>query len=360
MTTAMAASAWTELPDHRRIILMTDGYSTPHYAKTAMSLLRYRPSEVVAVLDQEHAGKTADQLFKMGHGVPVIGNLHQVPPCDSLYMGIATAGGKLPEAWRPIIRQAIEMKMDIVSGLHDFLVEDTQYVQLAQQHGSRLVDVRRNRYKSTAKRREFPCENIRIHSVGNDCSVGKMVVALEVQKELSARGYNAQFAATGQTGIMISGNGVPVDCVVSDFVNGAVEELVGQHERADFVLIEGQGSLAHPAFSAVTAGLLHGCAPQGLLFCYEANRKQVKGLDSVPIVDIERQLAAFETMANLRYPCQVIGMGINTRSLTPDQAQREVEQTEARFGLPACDVYRQGASKLADACEQLRRQLLTK
>lgn len=354
----MTASAWTALPDHRRIVLLTDGYSSPHYAKTAMSLLRYRPDEVVAVLDQEHAGKTAEQLFKMGHGVPVIGNLNQLPPCDALYMGIATAGGKLPEAWRPIIRQAIELKMDIVSGLHDFLVEDAQYAQLAQQHGSRLVDVRRNRYKSTAKCRSFPKEFMRIHCVGNDCSVGKMVVALEVQRELSARGYNARFAATGQTGIMISGNGVPVDCVVSDFVNGAVEEQMMQHEHADFVLVEGQGSLAHPAFSAVTAGLLHGCAPQGLLFCYEANRTHVKGLDSIPIVPIQRQLEAFETMANLRHPCRVIGMGINTRSMSPEQAELEVERAEATFGLPACDVYRHGASKLADACEQLRRLLL--
>lgn len=354
----MTTTEWTSLPAHSHIALLTDGFSNPFYAKTAMSLLKYRQGDVIAVIDSSEAGKTAEELFKMGGSVPVVANLDAIPQCDSIYLGIATPGGKLPEPWRPLIRQAIQRGIDIVSGLHDFLIEDAEYVALSKISGSQLVDVRRNNYKKTAKCHSFRPECIRIHSVGNDCSIGKMVTTLEMQIELSKRGYSAKFIATGQTGIMITGDGAPIDCVVSDFVNGAVEEIVAKQEHNDFVLIEGQGSIAHPAFSAVTAGLLHGGAPQGLIFCYEAGRTNVKGLKDIPIVPMEAQIAAVEAMANLRHPSRIIGISINTRNLTPDEADREIAHAERRFGLPACDVYRHGAAKLVDACESLRRELL--
>jgi uncharacterized NAD-dependent epimerase/dehydratase family protein len=348
---------WTPLPQHSRIALLTEGFSSPFYAKTAMSLIRYRGSDVVAVIDNEHSGKEAQELLQVGQGVPVVADVGELSDCQAVYLGIATPGGKLPESWRPILRRAIGMGMDIVSGLHEFLVEDSEYVDLASKSGSRLVDVRRNRFKTTAKCLDFRSDCIRIHSVGNDCSVGKMVVTLEIEKELLSRGYRAKFIATGQTGIMISGEGAPIDCVVSDFVNGAVEELVANNQENDFLCIEGQGSISHPAFSAVTAGLLHGCAPQGLIFCYEAGRSSVKGLKEIPIVPMQQQIDALNAMANLRHPCQIIGMGINTRGLSLEQAEREVAEAEDRFGLPACDVYRHGAGKLADACQQLRDRL---
>jgi uncharacterized NAD-dependent epimerase/dehydratase family protein len=340
--------------------MLTDGFSTPFYAKTAMSVMKYREGEVIAVIDHKEAGRTAADLFKLGGAVPVVAGLDAIPTCDAIYLGIATPGGKLPEVWRPLIKQAIERKIDIVSGLHDFLVDDPEYVSLANKSGSQLVDVRRNSYKKTAKCHRFRPECIRIHSVGNDCSIGKMVTTLEVQIELQRRGHSAKFIATGQTGIMITGEGAPIDCVVSDFVNGAVEELVAQSEQHDFVLIEGQGSISHPAFSAVTAGLLHGGAPQGLLFCYEAGRTHVKGLKDIPIVPMEQQMAAVEAMANLRFPSRIIGISINTRNLSEQEAHREVAEAESRFGLPACDVYRHGAAKIAQASELLRQELLSK
>lgn len=354
----MTTNYWTQLPQHHRIALLTDGFSTPFYAKTAMSLLRYRPNDVIGVIDQQQAGKMAAELFQIGGTTPVVANLDSLAiGCDAIYLGIATPGGKLPETWRPLLAKAISRGIDIVSGLHDFLVDDPEYTALAKVSGSQLVDVRRNSFKKTASAYAFRPECIRIHSVGNDCSIGKMVTSLEVQLELSRRGHSAKFVATGQTGIMVSGEGAPIDCVVSDFVNGAVEEIVRQQEHHDFVLIEGQGSLAHPAFSGVTAGLLHGGAPQGLLFCYEAGRTHVKGLKDIPIVAMEKQMAAVEMFANLRHPCKIIAITVNSRSLTDDQALQEVESVEKRFGLPACDVYRHGAGKVADACEQLRKQL---
>lgn len=353
-----ASNAAAALRQHHRIVLLTDGYSTPFLAKTAISMLRYRTADVVALLDASVAAKTTQELLGVGGDLPVIASLDAVESADALYIGIAPPGGKLPAAWRGIIVEALRRGMDVVSGLHDFLTDDAEYQQLAQEHRCHLIDVRRNRFKTTASCHKFRPGCVRIHAVGHDCSIGKMVVSLEVQRGLTAAGQDAKFLATGQTGIMISGEGVPIDCVVSDFVNGAAEQLVAENESHDFLLVEGQGSLTHPAFSAVTLGLLHGAAPDGLIYCYEVGRDHVKGLDGITIPDLSRQLEFFLTAANFRHPCRLIGVAINTRVLTPEQAAAEVAKAEQVFGVPACDVYRDGADKLVQASLELRQAIL--
>ena len=345
---------------HHRIAILTDGYSSAFVAKTAISLLRYRSDDIAAVIDQTAAGQTAEAFLSAGGQIPVVENLTAITDVDALYIGIAPPGGKMPDEWQPIIVDALSRNIDIVSGLHDFLNDDPNYVDLAEQSGARLIDVRHNRYKSVAVCHRFRSGNIRIHSVGHDCSVGKMVTTLEVQKGLAEAGHDAKFLATGQTGIMISGEGVPVDCVVADFVNGASEELVKRNEQHDFLLIEGQGSISHPAFSAVTLGLLHGSAPDGLIFCYEAGRKQVKGLKDVDIPPLINQMRACETAANLRHPCRFIGVAVNTRNLTAEEADKEIRRAADVFGLPACDVFRTGADKLVRACVALREELFVR
>lgn len=343
---------------HHRIAILTDGYSTPFLAKTAISMLRYRGDDIVAVIDKSEAGKTAQELFGAGGDIPVVASIADADAPDALYIGIAPPGGKLPPPWRELIFASLHRNLDVVSGLHDFLTDDEEYLHLANKLGCRLIDVRRNQHKETAKRHHFRRECVRIHSVGHDCSVGKMVTTLEVQRGLAQRGHDAKFLATGQTGIMLSGEGVPIDCVVADFVNGAAEALVMQNEQRDFLLIEGQGSISHPAFSAVTCGLLHGSAPDGLIFCYEAGRVQVKGLQGVDIASLQDQIKAFELLANLRHPCRFIGIAVNTRQLSQPEADAEIERAEAMFGLPACDVYRTNADKLVNACVKLREELL--
>lgn len=339
---------------YRRIVLLTDGFSTPFLSKTAISLLRYRTADIVAVFDSQAEADDARALFDVDVDVPVIASLDQAPDADALFVGIAPPGGRVPTHWRPILHQATRRGLDLVSGLHDFLMEDAELVEAARRHGTRLIDVRRNRHKQTADGSGFRPGCLRVHTVGHDCSIGKMVVSLEIQRELVRRGEDAAFLATGQTGIMISGGGVPADCVVADFVNGAVERLVREHERHEFLLIEGQGSISHPAFSAVTLGLLHGAAPDALVFCYEAGREQVKGLDNVAIPPMESQIAALEAVANLRHPCRFVGVAVNTRALSPGEAATEVRRAADRFGLPACDVYRDGPGVLADAVIALR------
>ncbi|TWT80195.1 hypothetical protein CA13_16080 [Planctomycetes bacterium CA13] len=344
---------------HQKIAILTDGYSTPFLAKTAISLLRYRTDDIAAVIDRAGAGSTAQELFGTGGDIPVVSSLDDVAEADAVYLGIAPPGGKLPEEWRPLIVDALRRKMDVVSGLHDFLCEDAEYLHTANQAGAKLVDVRRNRHKSTAMGRPFRQGGVRIHSVGHDCSIGKMVTTLELQRGLVAAGQDAKFLASGQTGIMISGEGVPVDCVVADFVSGAAEELVAENQQHDFLLIEGQGSISHPSFSAVTLGLLHGVAPDGLVFCYEAGRTQVKGLDNIDIPEMKAQIDAYETMANLRHRCKFIGIAVNTRRLGDEQAKAELARVESEFNLPACDVYRTGSERLVAACIALREQVVS-
>jgi len=343
---------------HNRIVLLTDGYSTPFLAKTAISMLRYRTGDVVALIDQTTDAKTTGELFGVGGDIPVVGSLAEVADPDAVYVGIAPPGGRLPKAWRPVIIEALHQGIDVVSGLHDFLTDDAEYVALAAKSQCRLVDVRRNRFKLTGIGRMFRPGCIRIHTVGHDCSIGKMVASVEVCNGLVAAGQDAKFLATGQTGIMISGEGIPIDCVVSDFVNGAAEQLVYENEAHDFVLIEGQGSITHPAYSAVTLGLLHGSAPDGLIYVYEAGRTMVKGFDEIAIPDMKRQLEFFLTAANFRHPCRLIGVAINSRTLSAEESAAEVRRAEEMFGVPACDVYRDGASKLVQAAIELRQSII--
>jgi uncharacterized NAD-dependent epimerase/dehydratase family protein len=323
-------------------------------------LLRYRTGDVLAVIDAASAGSTSQELFGVGGKIPIVKELPKESDVDALYIGIAPPGGKLPGEWRPIILEAIRRGIDVVAGLHDFVTDDAEYLSLAKQSGSRLVDVRRNTFKSTATCHRFRPGCLRVHTVGHDCSVGKMVAALEMHRGLVNRQLNSKFLATGQTGIMIAGDGIPIDCVVSDFVNGAAEQLAQQNEHYDYLLVEGQGSITHPAYSAVTLGLLHGSAPDALVFCYEAGRKQVKGFGNIDIPPMKEQMAVFLANANVRHPCKFIGIAINTRNLAPDEAMEEIARAEQTYGLPACDVYRTNAEKLVDACIAVRAEIMAK
>lgn len=341
----------------RRLIVLTEGYSNPINAKTAVSVIRYRPGEVVAVLDSGAAGKTAKDILGVGGDIPVVASIDDAPQADTLLVGIAPQGGKLPQVMRRAVLAAINRGMTIESGLHEFLADDPEFTAAAAKSGAKLIDVRRNREKDVAKRQGIDERCLRIHTVGNDCCVGKMVVSIEVADALKAKGRDAVFVATGQTGIMIAGSGCPVDCVVSDFINGAVEKLVLANQQHEIMVIEGQGSLSHPAYSAVTAGLLHGCIPDGLIVCYEVGRKHVNGLEHIPLKSLEEIIKINEAMANLMHPCRVIGIAMNSRLCTPEQAEAEREQVRSRFGLPVCDVYRHGAGELADAAIRLQKEL---
>lgn len=340
----------------RRIVILTEGHTNPHTAKTASCMIRYKPEEVVALLDSTQRGKTTQDLLGVGGALPVVGSLSESPPADTLLLGIAPAGGKIPGPWRAIILEAIGRGMTIWSGLHDFLSNDKEFVAAAAARGTALIDVRKNSEREIARRQGIRDDCLRIHTVGHDCSVGKMVTSVELTQGLRRRGIDAKFIATGQTGIMVEGDGLPLDCVVADFVAGGAEKMVLANQHHEVLVVEGQGSLVHPSYSGVTLSLLHGCVPHGLIFVYEIGRTVVTGVDHVRIPPLGDLLKMYELMSNANFRCQMLGIAINSRRVSAADAQTERERVRAEFGLPVCDVIRDGADELLDAIVKFKDQ----
>lgn len=341
----------------QKIVVLTQGQSNPVTAKTGASVIRYRADEVVALLDDEHAGKTAADLLGIGASIPVIASLDEAPHADTLLIGTAPTGGRMPESWREILKVALARGMQVVSGLHDFLGDDPELVAVAKKSGATIYDVRRNNENDVAVGTPLGDEYTRILTVGNDCSIGKMVASIELDRALRAKGHTSTFVATGQTGIMIAGEGVPIDRVIADFVNGAAERLVQSKSDNDFVIIEGQGSLAHPLYSAVTLGLMHGSQPQGLILCYEAGRETASDKGLIPLRPLSQLVPAYEAVGNLVAPTKVIAVVLNGRRLTVEEAEVEKSRVRDELGLPVCDVFRDGCDELVAAAEKLRGEL---
>jgi uncharacterized NAD-dependent epimerase/dehydratase family protein len=338
----------------RRIVVLTEGHTNPHTAKTASCMIRYKRDEIVALLDSTQRGKTTDELLGVGGDLPVIGSLAEAAPADTLLLGIAPPGGKIPGPWRAIILEAIERGMGIWSGLHDFVSDDPQFAAAAAARGVPLVDVRKNNERGVARRVGIRSDCLRIHTVGHDCSIGKMVASVELAQGLRRRGVDAKFIATGQTGIMVEGDGLPLDCVVADFVAGAAEKMVLQQQHHEVLVVEGQGSLVHPSYSGVTLSLLHGCVPHGLIFVYEIGRMVVTGVDHVPIPSIGSLLKMYDMMANANFQCRILGIAVNSRRVSAAEAAAERARVRDEFGLPVCDVIRDGADELLDAILRFR------
>ncbi len=336
----------------RKMVLLTWGHSNPRTAKTATGLLRYCPDECVAVFDPDNAGRLAREFLETGGNTPIIGNLAEAPQADTLVLGIAPPGGRIPAPWKAVLLEAIDRGMNLLSGLHDFLSDDPELAEAAKQKQVTITDVRKNEFRQIARRTGLNPDCLRVHTVGHDCSVGKMVVSLEVARGLQARGRDAHFIATGQTGIMVSGEGLPLDCIVADFVSGGAEQLVLQNQHHEILVVEGQGSLVHPSYSGVTLSLLHGCLPHALIFVFEAGRDTVGGLDHVQLPSITRQRQLFEMMGSLYQPCETIGIAMNGRRLSADEAKRISHQVENEQQIPVVDVIRDGADRLLDAVER--------
>ncbi len=359
MTDHVSKQASEQLQDARRLVILTEGYSEPITAKTAASVLRYKPEEVLALLDTTQAGKTADQVLGVGGETTVVDSLAKVPEANALMLGTAPPGGRIPDIWRPVILDAIQRGMHVISGLHDFLSVDPEFSKAANERGVSLIDVRKNNERDVASRQGIREGCLRIHTVGQDCSLGKMLVALELSHALERAGQDSKFVATGQTGIMIEGDGTPIDCVVADFVSGAVEKLVLANHHHEIMLIEGQGSLAHPRYSGVTLSLLHGCMPHGMIMCYEVGRENVNGMEHIALTSLPKLIEVYETMANLMGPSKVIGVAMNTRNVSESEAEKERERVRSELCLPVCDVIRHGPDELVQAVQAMLPQMAT-
>jgi D-glutamate N-acetyltransferase len=346
----------------RRLALLAEGRFSPLDAKTAVGVLRYRAQEVAAVLDSTRAGRTAQQCAGVGGAIPVVADLAAAAAAgaDSLLIGVAPQGGELPQAWRPMVREALERGWDVLSGLHAFLADDPDLAAAASRSGARLLDVRRPpARRPVAARRARSLDAVVVLTVGSDCNVGKMTAALELRSALAEAGIRAAFVATGQTGIFVADEGVAVDALPADFVAGVTEELVmAAAERSDVVIVEGQGALHHPGYSGVTLALLHGACPELLVLCHEAGRDRVRlypapGSPPAPegpaIPALPELVRIHEEAAGWVRPARVAGIALNTLALDAETACHAVVSAARDTGLPATDPVRFGARSLAQA-----------
>jgi uncharacterized NAD-dependent epimerase/dehydratase family protein len=332
----------------RRVLVLAEGRSgDPHFGKTARGVLRYRPDEVVALLDSTRAGEMQD-------GKPIVATVNDALCFDPTValVGVATQGGRFPPAWRELLKSAISKGLDVENGLHEFITADPELVELARRHGAELRDLRRppdGLNVPTGENLELPAQVVL--TVGSDCAIGKMTVSLELDLEARRRGIASQFVATGQTGIAIAGWGISVDAVVADFIAGAAERLVveGAERGGELLQVEGQGSLLHPAYSGVTLGLIHGSAPHAYVLCHMAGQTVVDGDERFPIPPLAELVELHERMSLVARPARVAAIALNTRPLDDDAARAAIEAAEQDTGLPADDPVRFGAGRLLDA-----------
>jgi uncharacterized NAD-dependent epimerase/dehydratase family protein len=310
-------------------------------------VVRYGADPCVAVLDSERAG----ELYE---GLPIVGTVEKALPLEptTAIVGVATPGGRFPPAWRELLRSCVEHGLDLENGLHEFLMNDPELVELAAEHGVELRDLRR-----PPEGLNVPTgENLRVPAtivltVGSDCGIGKMTVSLELDREAQRRGLRSAFVPTGQTGIAIAGWGISVDAVVSDFVAGASERLVveGAERGGELLWVEGQGSLSHPAYSGVTLGLMHGSAPHLFVLCHKAGTTEVEGFPGHPLLPLAELVSLHEAISLPARPANVAAVALNTRDLDEDAARAAIADAEAETGLVADDPVRFGAERLLDA-----------
>ena len=313
-------------------------------AKVAQGIKDWRPDNAVGQYrmpgcgaDVGIADMTLDQAKAAG--------------AQTLVIGVANRGGVISAAWKQVLLQALALGFDLASGLHNLLRDEADLVAAARAHGRSLFDVRvpsvaypiANGVKRTGKR---------CLAVGTDCSVGKMYTGLAMDIEMQKRGMKSTFRPTGQTGILITGGGVPLDAVVADFMAGAVEYLTPDNDPDHWDHIEGQGSLFHVSYSGVTMALIHGGQPDALVLAHEPTRKHMRGLPGYALPSVEALRDMVLPIARIANPaCQIVGVSVNTQHLSEEDALAYLAEVEGRMGLPTVDTFRQGAARLVDALE---------
>jgi D-glutamate N-acetyltransferase len=330
-----------------RLALFTGGlFETPN-AKTAHGILRYGEREVVCVVDDAFAGRRAAEVVPYARrDTPIVASVAEAAAlgADTLVIGVAPMGGALTAEWRVVLKEAVAAGMALEAGLHTVLAGDPDFA------GARVRDLRAAPPDLTVPDGKRPDVRV-VHTLGSDCAIGKMSVTLELDALARARGLKSAFVATGQTGIAISGWGIAVDHVISDFVNGAAARLVqeGADRGAELLWVEGQGALGHPAYSGVTLGLLHGCLPDVLILCHRAGATVLDDYEETPIPPLGELIGMYEAVAAPVRPARVAAIALNTRGLSEDEARAAIAATGAETGLPVDDPVRFGGESLLEA-----------
>ena len=349
-----------------RVAILAEGQFTRATAKTAIGVLRYAPYPIVAIVDSTRAGTDASEHVGVGAGVPVVASVDEAVDrgADVLLIGTAAAGGRIADAYRPLLARALERGISVWNGLHERVLSDPALAAAARRGQGTVRELRDppSDLPIGGHRRPRAGAHV-VLTVGSDAAVGKMTASLEIVRALERAGQRAAFVATGQTGIAIAGAGISVDAVVADFIAGAAERMVcDAAEGADWVIVEGQGSLTHPGFSGVTLGLLHGSAPELMVLCHNPARAVMKGYDAdgLPVRDLRALVQIYEDAAAWRHPpgyprARVVAIALNTGGdvLGSDDWAASVLRDAARTTrLVAADPIREGeagADRLARA-----------
>jgi uncharacterized NAD-dependent epimerase/dehydratase family protein len=323
-------------------LLLVGDTENPRDAKTALGLRDWVPESCVGQL---RFGSAAVDL-----GLPEMSPAAAAAAgARTLVIGIAPPGGRLPERWIGTLLDALDQGLDVAAGLHERLADMPDLARRAAQLGRKLHDVRHSSTTfpvGTGK----PRSGKRLLTVGTDCALGKKYTALAIAKALRAKGYRADFRATGQTGILITGQGVAVDAVVADFIAGAAESLSPANEPEHWDVIEGQGSLFHPAYAGVTLGLLHGSQPDALVLCHDPSRRALNGFPHVPVVSPAEAIPAYLSAARLTNSnARFIGLAFNTSAMPDDEARALLRESAMTLGMPCVDPIRTGVGPLIEA-----------
>jgi uncharacterized NAD-dependent epimerase/dehydratase family protein len=317
----------------------------PTDAKTACGLRDWCPADVIGEWSLPSGALSVGVPRRSPEEAAALG-------AGSLVIGIASVGGTLPPQWLPDLHRAIDAGLDIVSGMHTRLTSFPELLEAASARGVSLQDVRHSdrRFPAGTGRKR---SGLRVATVGTDCALGKKYTALALTRELATLGANATFRATGQTGIMIAGEGIAIDAVVADFIAGAAEVLSPANDPHHWDVIEGQGSLFNPAYAAVSLGLLHGSQPDVFVVCHDPSRAMMLGLDGYALPSVEEVIDLTIRLGKRTNPAiRCAGISLNTAMLEPAEAADLLASDAARLGLPVADPIRGGApfAALVDAC----------
>ncbi|MCE0492253.1 DUF1611 domain-containing protein [Pantoea sp. Mb-10] len=321
-------------------LLFLGDVTDPLAAKTARGVQVWRPEQCVGELALPGC------TVSLGLDVLDIASAKQ-RGAKTLVLGTANAGGYLPPHWLDTIKSALQAGMNVASGLHHRLIDEPELVALAAQHGVALFDLRHMRPTLTVgsgKKRSGK----RVLTVGTDCSVGKMYTSLALEAAMRARDMKADFRATGQTGILVAGEGIAIDAVIADFIAGAAEALSPANDADHWDIVEGQGSLFHPSYAGVSMGLIHGAQPHWLVMCHEMGRPHMRHLPHQPMVSLRACVDAnLHAAAVTSDHVQLAGFAINTSNYSDAEARDYCASLEAEFGVPATDPVRFGIDAIA-------------
>lgn len=334
-----------------RIVILADKKLGPVTSKMGNSAIRFAPEKIVAIIDKTKAGKIVNDVLGFGGDIPIHSSLEETLTYEpnTLLIGISPPGGALPSDWYSLIIQAIQNKLNVISGLHEYISEIAEFSLLAKKYGVKIQELRKYSgpdilAKGLAKKFRSKI----VLTVGTHGNSGKMTSTILMVKKLQELGRSADWFATGQIGIFLKKRGIPLDAIKGDFISGVLENNLAKMDgNYEFLFVEGQGSLFHLAYSPVSLGIIHGCSPDAMILCHRPDVGiNDYGVDTGNLI---KAIEINEAIASIAKPSKVTGIALNTYSYSEKKAQQLIEETKKLTGLPTADPIRFGSEVLVDS-----------